>query len=92
MRLRDHFHSFLDSVRQEDRYRIFTDLERHADRHPTPPGAAGESRVRSSSGARTIISGWDATLLSSMRCLRPRCGLALALEGPATSPAIATRS
>ena len=34
MRLRDHFHSFLDSVRQEDRYRIFTDLERHADRPP----------------------------------------------------------
>ena len=34
MTLRDHFHSFLDSVRQEDRYRIFTDLERHADRPP----------------------------------------------------------
>ena len=34
MTLRDHFHSFLDSVRQEGRYRIFTDLERHADRPP----------------------------------------------------------
>ena len=67
MRLRDHFHSFLDSVRQEDRYRIFTDLERHADRPPYATWRGGESRARSSSGARTIISGWDATLLSSMR-------------------------
>ncbi|MGC2199746.1 MAG: 5-aminolevulinate synthase [Stellaceae bacterium] len=32
--LRDHFHSFLDGVRREGRYRIFTDLERHADRPP----------------------------------------------------------
>jgi hypothetical protein len=28
--LRNHFHSYLDSVRREGRYRIFTDLERHA--------------------------------------------------------------
>jgi 5-aminolevulinate synthase len=34
MTLRNHFHSFLDGVRREDRYRIFTDLERHADRPP----------------------------------------------------------
>ena len=34
MTLRDHFHSFLDGVRREGRYRIFTDLERHADRPP----------------------------------------------------------
>jgi 5-aminolevulinate synthase len=32
--LRTHFNSFLDSVRREGRYRIFTDLERHADRPP----------------------------------------------------------
>ena len=32
--LRAHFNSFLDSVRREGRYRIFTDLERHADRPP----------------------------------------------------------
>ena len=32
--VRDHFHSFLDRVRREGRYRIFTDLERHADRPP----------------------------------------------------------
>jgi len=34
MTLRDHFHSFLDGVRREGRYRMFTDLERHADRPP----------------------------------------------------------
>ena len=34
MTLRNHFHSFLDGVRREGRYRIFTDLERHADRPP----------------------------------------------------------
>jgi 5-aminolevulinate synthase len=32
--LRNHFHSYLDGVRREGRYRIFTDLERHADRPP----------------------------------------------------------
>ena len=32
--LRAHFHSFLDGIRRENRYRIFTDLERHADRPP----------------------------------------------------------
>jgi 5-aminolevulinate synthase len=34
MTLRDHFHSFLDDVRQEDRYRSFIDRERHAARPP----------------------------------------------------------
>lgn len=34
MRLRTHFHSFLDGIRNEERYRIFTNLERHADRPP----------------------------------------------------------
>jgi 5-aminolevulinate synthase len=34
MTLRDHFHSFLDEVCQEDRYRSFIDLERHAGHPP----------------------------------------------------------
>jgi 5-aminolevulinate synthase len=34
MVLRDHFDSYLDSVRREDRYRTFVDLERRADRPP----------------------------------------------------------
>ncbi len=34
MTLRDHFHSFLDGVRREGRYRMFTALERHADHPP----------------------------------------------------------
>jgi len=34
MTLRQHFHAYLDGVRREGRYRIFTDLERHATRPP----------------------------------------------------------
>ncbi len=34
MTSRDHFHSYLDAVRRQDRYRIFVDLERRADRPP----------------------------------------------------------
>jgi 5-aminolevulinate synthase len=34
MTLRNHFHTYLESVHREGRYRIFTDLERHADRPP----------------------------------------------------------
>jgi 5-aminolevulinate synthase len=30
----NHFHSFLDDVHREGRYRVFTDLERHAERPP----------------------------------------------------------
>ncbi|HEY2538493.1 MAG TPA: 5-aminolevulinate synthase [Stellaceae bacterium] len=34
MTLRDHFHSYLETVRREDRYRTFVDLERRAARPP----------------------------------------------------------
>src|SRR5437660_10468988 len=34
MTLHNHFHSFLDEVHREGRYRVFTDLERHAERPP----------------------------------------------------------
>jgi len=34
MELRDHFQSYLDAVRREERYRTFVDLERLADRPP----------------------------------------------------------
>src|SRR4051794_24887788 len=40
MRLHNHFHSFLDQVRREGRYRVFTDLERHAE---PPPHATWRS-------------------------------------------------
>jgi 5-aminolevulinate synthase len=47
MTLRNHFHSFLDSVHREGRYRIFTDLERQADRPPyaTWHGSRGSREV-----------------------------------------------
>ena len=34
MTLHHYFHSFLDEVHREGRYRVFTDLERHAERPP----------------------------------------------------------
>src|SRR5260370_16584416 len=34
MTLHDYFRSFLDGVHREGRYRVLTDLERHADRPP----------------------------------------------------------
>ena len=34
MTLRQHFHAYLDGVHRDGRYRIFTDLERHATRPP----------------------------------------------------------
>jgi len=48
MELRDHFHSYLASVRREDRYRTFVDLERRADR---PPFAVW----RSNGAAREVV-------------------------------------
>ena len=43
MTLRNHFHSFLDEIRRESRYRLFTDLERHADRPPYASWRSGGS-------------------------------------------------
>jgi hypothetical protein len=48
MTMRDHFHSYLKSVRREDRYRAFVDLERRADR---PPFAIW----RSNGGSREVV-------------------------------------
>lgn len=39
-----HFNSFLDGIRLEDRYRIFIDLERHADCPPYATWHAGGTR------------------------------------------------
>jgi 5-aminolevulinate synthase len=44
MTLRNHFHEFLVQVRHQDRYRIFTDLERHADRPPYATWHTGGAR------------------------------------------------
>src|ERR1700724_4787810 len=41
MTLHNHFHSFLDEVHREGRYRVFTDLERHAERPPYAPWRSG---------------------------------------------------
>ena len=43
---RDHFRSYLDSVRREDRYRTFADLERRATAHPLPFGTTTASQRR----------------------------------------------
>src|SRR6266566_6336849 len=48
MMLRHHFHSYLDEVRREGRYRIFADLERDAAR---PPYA----RWRDGSNCREVV-------------------------------------
>ena len=48
MMLRRHFHSYLDEVRREGRYRIFADLERDAAR---PPYA----RWRDGSNCREVV-------------------------------------
>src|ERR1700739_873428 len=42
MTLHHHFHSFLDGVRREDRYRVFTDLERYAVRPPYATWRCGD--------------------------------------------------
>src|SRR6201993_5392488 len=42
MTLLHHFHSFLDGVRREGRYRVFTDLERHAVRPPYATWRCGD--------------------------------------------------
>jgi 5-aminolevulinate synthase len=43
MTLHNHFDSFLDEVHREGRYRVFTDLERHADRPPHATWRSGEA-------------------------------------------------
>ncbi len=42
MTLHHHFRSFLDGVRREGRYRVFTDLERHAVRPPYATWRCGD--------------------------------------------------
>jgi 5-aminolevulinate synthase len=44
MTLHNHFHSFLDEVHREGRYRVFTDLERHAERPPYATWRSGRAR------------------------------------------------
>jgi 5-aminolevulinate synthase len=43
MTLRHHFRSFVDEVRREGRYRVFADLERHADHPPYASWRSGGS-------------------------------------------------
>src|ERR1700730_10336057 len=50
MTLHNHFHSFLDEVHREGRYRVLTDLERIAQRQP-------HATWRSSGGSRDVL-GW----------------------------------
>ena len=79
---RNHFEAFLDGVRREGRYRIFTDLERHADR---PPYATW----RGEGIAREVVVWCSNDYLGMGRHpavvnanLRRHCGMAPALEGP----------
>ena len=65
MTLHYHFHSFLDEVHREGRYRVFTDLSGMPSVHPMPLGAAAALPSTSLFGARTIISEWGATPPSS---------------------------
>jgi 5-aminolevulinate synthase len=44
MTLRNHFHEFVAQIRREDRYRIFIDVERHADRPPYATWHRGGAR------------------------------------------------
>src|SRR5712672_4358636 len=44
MTLHHYFHSFLDEVHREGRYRVFTDLERHAERPPHATWRSGRAR------------------------------------------------
>src|ERR1700732_3082694 len=43
MTLHNHFHSFLDEVHREGRYRVFTDLDRPAERPPHATWRSGEA-------------------------------------------------
>ena len=77
MTLRHHFHAYLDDIRREGRYRIFTDLERHAAR---PPYACwrdgGMTAAKSSYGAPTTTLGWGGIPLLSTPWSRPRAAWA----------------
>jgi hypothetical protein len=88
---RNHFEAFLDGVRREGRYRIFTDLERHADRPPYATwrgeGIAREVVVWCSNDY--LGMGRHPAVVNAMLETALRNGAGAG--GTATSPAIATR-
>src|SRR6476660_6047185 len=92
MTQRRHFHAYLDGVRREGRYRIFTDLERHAAR---PPYACW----RDGSNSREVVVWctndyleWDVIRLLSTPWSRPRAAWAPVPKALGTSQATAMLS
>src|SRR6059058_5992849 len=92
MTLHNHFHSFLDQVHREGRYRVFTDLERHAEHPPHATWRSGGASRDVVVWCSKTISGWDVIPLSSMPWSKRRGGWAPGPEVPATSPVIAMPS
>ena len=58
MTLRHHFHAYLDDIRREGRYRIFTDLERDPPGRPMHAGVMAASAAKSSYGVPMTTLGW----------------------------------